>query len=135
MANRMLRRMRVASSIRTRDRIVKSKYTRLLNRREFSGLCATLGSFVTSSGAFALDAATDAASTGAGRTVKFPDGTIVPALGQGSAGLGKGRHPIAEEEEAVRTSLLLAMTLIDTAKIYRSADLIDRVNAEQPNSR
>ena len=53
----------------------------------------------TSPGAFALDAATGAASTGVGRTVKFRDGIIVPALGQGSAGLGKGRHPIAEEEE------------------------------------
>jgi len=42
-----------------------------LNRREFNGLCAALGSFVTSSGAFAFDAATGAASTGAGRTVKF----------------------------------------------------------------
>ena len=112
---------------------MKSKNTRLLNRREFSGLCATLGSFVTSSGAFALDAATDAASTGAGRTVKFPDGTIVPALGQGSAGLGKGRHPIAEEEEAVRTGLSLGMTLIDTAEIYGSEEFIGRVIADQRN--
>src|SRR5262249_57393909 len=95
--------------------------------------CATLGSFVTSSGAFALDAATDAASTGAGRTVKFPDGTIVPALGQGSAGLGKGRHPIAEEEEAVRTGLSLGMTLIDTAEIYGSEEFIRRVIADQRN--
>jgi hypothetical protein len=78
---------------------VNSKGTRLLNRREFNGLCAALGSFVTSSGAFALDAATGAASTGAGRTVKFRDGTIVPALGQDSAGLGKGRHPVAEKKK------------------------------------
>ena len=51
--------------------------------------------------------------------MKFRDGTMVPALGQGSAGLGKGRHPIAEEEEAVRTGLSLGMTLIDTAEIIR----------------
>ena len=112
---------------------MNSKNTRLLNRREFSGLCATLCSFVTSSGASALDAATGAASTGAGRTVKFPDGTIVPALGQGSAGLGKGRHPIAEEEEAVRTGLSLGMTLIDTAEIYGSEEFIGRVIAGQRN--
>ena len=45
-----------------------------------------------------LDAAAGAASTGSGRTVKFRDGTVVPALGQGSAGLGKGKHPQAVEE-------------------------------------
>ena len=121
------------SALSRRDRIVKGKNTRLLNRREFSGLCAALGSFVTSSGAFALDAATGAASTGAGRTVKFRDGTIVPALGQGSAGLGKGRHPVAEEEEALRTGLSLGMTLIDTAEIYGSEEFIGRVLAGQRN--
>ncbi len=121
------------SALSRRDRIVKGKNTRLLNRREFSGLCAALGSFVTSSGAFALDAATGAASTGAGRTVKFRDGTIVPALGQGSAGLGKGRHPVAEEEEALRTGLSLGMTLIDTAEIYGSEEFIGRVIAGQRN--
>src|SRR6476646_4782119 len=118
------------SCSRPRDRIVNSKDT-MLNRREFNGLCLALGSFVTSSGAFALDAATGAASTGAGRTVKFRDGTIVPALGQGSAGLGKGRHPVAEEEEALRTGLSLGMTLIDTAEIYGSEKFIGRVIAGQ----
>src|SRR2546429_2269737 len=121
------------SALSRRDRIVKGKNTRLLNLREFSGLCAALGSFVTSSGAFALDAATGAASTGAGRTVKFRDGTIVAALGQGSAGLGKGRHPVAEEEEALRTGLSLGMTLIDTAEIYGSEEFIGRVIAGQRN--
>src|SRR5260221_1561125 len=121
------------SALSRRDRIVKGKNTRLLNRREFSGLCAALGSFVTSSGAFARDASTGAASTSAGRTVKFRDGTIVPALGQGSAGLGKGRHPVAEEEEALRTGLSLGMTLIDTAEIYGSEEFIGRVIAGQRN--
>jgi aryl-alcohol dehydrogenase-like predicted oxidoreductase len=73
---------------------------------------------VVSSGASALDAATGMASTGTGRTVKFHDGTIVPALGQGSWHLGQGKHPAAVEEEAMRTSLSLGMTLIDTAEIY-----------------
>jgi hypothetical protein len=62
-----------------REGIVKSN-TKLLNRREFNGLCAALGSFVTSSGASAIDAATGVPSNGAGRTVKFRDGTVVPAL-------------------------------------------------------
>ena len=80
----------------------ESRDTRLLNRREFSGLCAGLSSFVISSGVSALDAVSGMASTGAGRTVKFPDGTIVPALGQGSWHLGQGRYPAAVEEEALR---------------------------------
>jgi diketogulonate reductase-like aldo/keto reductase len=76
----------------------------------------------------------DAASTGVARTVKFRDGTIVPALGQGSARLGQGRHPAAEEEEALRTGLSLGMTVIDTAEIYgggHSEELIGRVIAGQ----
>src|SRR5260370_12158930 len=82
------------SALSRRDRIVKGKNTRLLNRREFSGLCATLGSFVTSSGAFALDEATGAASTSAGRTVKFRAGTIVPAIPTRSPYPHKRIHPI-----------------------------------------
>src|SRR6476619_4391480 len=104
---------------------------RLLNRREFNRLCVALGSVGASTCALALDAATGAASTGAGRTVKFRDGTIVAALGQGSAGLGKGRHPVAEEEEALRTGLSLGMTLIDTAEVYGSEEFIGRVIAGQ----
>ena len=79
----------------------------------------------------ALDAATGAVSTGAGRTVKFRDGTVVPALGQGSAGLGKGKHPQAVEEDALRTGLSLGMTLIDTAEIYGSEEFIGRAIAGQ----
>ena len=90
---------------------MKSKDTKLLNRREFGGLCVALSSFVTSSGASALDAAAGAGSAGAGRIVKFRDGTVVPALGQGSWHLAQGRHPAAEEEEALRTGLALGMTL------------------------
>ena len=113
---------------------MKSKDTRLLNRREFGGLCVALSSFVTSSGASALDAASGVASTSAERTVKFRDGTVVPALGQGSWHLAQGRHPAAEEEEALRTGLSLGMTLIDTAEAYgngHSEELIGRVIAGQ----
>jgi diketogulonate reductase-like aldo/keto reductase len=104
---------------------------KLLNRREFSRLCVALGSFTAASGASALDAASGAAPTAAGRTVKFRDGTVVPALGQGSAGLGKGKRPQAVEEEAVRTGLSLGMTLIDTAEVYGSEEFIGRSIAGQ----
>src|SRR5258705_10630532 len=107
---------------------------RLLNRREFNGLCVALGSFATPTGATALDATAGAASTGAGRTVKFRDGTVVPALGQGSAGLGKGKHPQAVEEEAVRTGLSRGITLIDTAESYGSVEFTGPAIALQRNS-
>ena len=113
---------------------MKSKDMRLLNRREFNGLCVALGSFATPTGAAALVAAAGAALTGAGRTVKFRDGTVAPALGQGSAGLGKGKYPQAVEEEAVRTGLSLGMTLIDTAELYGSEEFIGRAIAGQRNS-
>jgi diketogulonate reductase-like aldo/keto reductase len=113
---------------------MKSRDTRLLSRREFNERCVALSSLVTLSGALALDAATAVAATGAARTVKFHDGTVVPALGQGSAGLGKGKYPQAAEEEALRTGLSLGMTLIDTSGDYgegRSEELIKRVIAGQ----
>ena len=105
----------------------------MLNRREFNGLCGALGSFVASPRALALDAAASVTSD-AGRTVKFHDGTGVPALGQGSWHLGQGRHPAAQEEEALRAGLSLGMTLIDTAEGYsngRSEELIGRAIAGQ----
>ena len=85
------------------------------------------GSFTA---ATALDAASSTATT-AERTVKFRDGTVVSALGQGSAGLGKGKRPQAEEQEALRTGLSLGMTVIDTAEIYRSEEFIGRAIAGQ----
>jgi diketogulonate reductase-like aldo/keto reductase len=112
----------------------ESRDAGLLNRREFTGLCVALSSFVISSGVSAVDAVSGMASTGAGRTVKFRDGTIVPALGQGSWHLGQGRYPAAVEEEALRTGLSLGMRLIDTAENYgegRSEELIHQVIAGQ----
>jgi len=105
---------------------------RLLSRREFNGLCVALGSCVSSSDALAVEPAGGAASSGASQTVKFPTGAVVPALGQGSWHLGQGRHPAAEEEDALRTGLSLGMTLIDTAEAYsngHSEELINRVIA------
>jgi diketogulonate reductase-like aldo/keto reductase len=89
---------------------------------------------MTLSGASALDAATAVVSSGTARTVKFRDGTTVPAIGQGSWHIGQGRHPAADEEEALRTGLSLGMTLIDTSGNYgegRSEELIERVIAGQ----
>jgi diketogulonate reductase-like aldo/keto reductase len=100
----------------------------LLNRREFNGYCAALSLSLPAVGtmAAALSSASalaaDVSSNSPGRTVRFHDGTIVPALGQGSARLGQGRHPEAAEEEALRTGIALGMTLIDTAEIYGNAE-------------
>ncbi len=109
---------------------------RLLNRREFNGLCVALGSSLSSVSAIiaALSSASPRAAAVGAATVKFHDGTIIPALGQGSAGLAEGKHPEAVEEEALRTGISLGMTLIDTAELYsngRSEELIGRVIAGQ----
>jgi diketogulonate reductase-like aldo/keto reductase len=74
---------------------------------------------------------TGGAAPNEGRSVKLRDGRSVPAVGQGSARLAHGRHPPAEEEAALRTGLDLGMTLIDTAEIYGSEELIGRVIAGQ----
>jgi hypothetical protein len=76
---------------------VNSRDMRLLTRREFNEGCFALSSWVNLSGALALDTGTAVASTGTARTVKFRDGTIVPAIGQGSWHIGQGRHLAAEE--------------------------------------
>jgi diketogulonate reductase-like aldo/keto reductase len=51
-------------------------------------------------------------------TVSLPDGTAIPALGQGTWELGEERNRRADEIEALRTGLDLGMTLIDTAEMY-----------------
>ena len=89
----------------------------LLNRREFNGLWVAFGSSFFSVGT-TIVALSGTSARAAAPMVKFHDGTIVPALGQGSAGLAQGRRSEAAEEEALRTGLSLGMTLIDTAEIY-----------------
>ena len=106
----------------------------MLNRREFNERCVALSSLATLSVASAFNAATALAATDTARTVKFRDGPIVPAIGQGSWHIGQGRHPAADEEAALRTGLSLGMTLIDTSGNYgegRSEELIKRVIAGQ----
>jgi diketogulonate reductase-like aldo/keto reductase len=108
----------------------------MLNRREFNRLCAALGmalptvSTMILGPSFGQSAGPVGALNDVRRTVKFHDGTIVPALGQGSWHLAQGRHPEAAEEDALRTGLSLGMTLIDTAEMYsdgRSEELVGRV--------
>ena len=105
----------------------------LLSRRRFTGHCAALGLLVAQQGSRAL-AATGPAPGTPGRTVRFPDGTTVPALGQGAWHLGQGRHPAQEEEEAVRAGIALGLTVLDTSGNYgngRSEQFVGQILAGQ----
>lgn len=51
-------------------------------------------------------------------TVRFPDGTEVPALGQGTWKMGEDRRDRRQEVEALRLGLDLGLTLVDTAEMY-----------------
>lgn len=51
-------------------------------------------------------------------TVKLPDGTSVPALGQGTWHMGEARLSAEKEADALRLGLDLGLTLIDTAEMY-----------------
>lgn len=114
----------------------------LLDRRRFNALCATIGLSLPTAGAIipalsvesALAQSASAPTGAARRTVKFPNGTVVPAVGQGTWHLGQGRHPAAVEEEALRLGVSLGMRLIDTSGNYgdgRSEKLISHVIAGQ----
>ena len=52
------------------------------------------------------------------KTVQLPDGTCVPALGQGTWGMGESRRKHKDEVAALRLGIDLGMTLIDTAEMY-----------------
>jgi diketogulonate reductase-like aldo/keto reductase len=105
------------------------KRTTVLNRREFNRFCATASVSVMMADRAFGQSSNSAPS--AARTVKLRDGASVPPLGQGSARLAHGRHPQSEEEAAMRTGIDLGMTLIDTAEIYGSEELVGRVIAGQ----
>jgi diketogulonate reductase-like aldo/keto reductase len=112
----------------------------LLSRRQFGARCAALGlSLPASSALIALQANAQVPEAGADskpepRTVTFPNGTTVPALGQGSWHLGQGRRRQSVEEEAMRTGIALGMTVIDTSRNYgdgASEKFVARVIAGQ----
>jgi len=112
--------------------------THLLSRRRFSARCAAFGlslpALALQRSAQALADAGAAPTQPAGRTVRLPDGTAVPALGQGTSHFGQGKHPVAVEEEALRTGISLGMTLIDTSGNYgdgRSEQVIGLATAGQ----
>ncbi len=54
------------------------------------------------------------------RTVTLPDGTQVPALGQGTWHMGERGGAAKDEVAALRLGIDLGLTLIDTAEMYGS---------------
>jgi diketogulonate reductase-like aldo/keto reductase len=52
------------------------------------------------------------------RTVLLPDGTEVPALGQGTWHMGERGRAANDEAAALKLGIELGMTLIDTAEMY-----------------
>lgn len=52
------------------------------------------------------------------RTVRLPDGTEVPALGQGTWHMGENARRAKQEVAALKLGIELGMTLIDTAEMY-----------------
>ena len=80
-----------------------------LSRRQFSALCAAAGLSSVPVGIMALSSTSVPAADAPPRTAKLRNSAIVPAIGQGSARLGQGRHPEAAEEEALRTGISLGM--------------------------
>src|SRR5216117_2286808 len=55
------------------------------------------------------------------KTVSLPDGPAkrgVPALGQGTWGMGENENAHVDEVAALRLGIDLGMTLIDTAEMY-----------------
>jgi diketogulonate reductase-like aldo/keto reductase len=67
------------------------------------------------------------------KTVALPDGTLVPALGQGTWNMGDSADTRAAEIAALREGIERGMTLIDTAEMYgdgRSEELVGEAIAE-----
>src|SRR5436189_5662852 len=52
------------------------------------------------------------------RSIELPDGKRVPALGQGTWGMGESKSARAREVAALRLGIDLGMTLVDTAEMY-----------------
>lgn len=72
------------------------------------------------------------------RTVKLPDGSFVPAIGQGTWFLGEKAEKRASESEALRAGIEAGLTLIDTAEMYgdgKAEELIGRTIQGSERSR
>ncbi|WP_144962277.1 aldo/keto reductase [Pseudomonas oryzihabitans] len=66
------------------------------------------------------------------QTVRLPDGTTVPALGQGTWRMGENADLHRQEVSALRQGLDLGLTLIDTAEMYgegRAEELVGEAMA------
>jgi len=119
------------------DKLVAAINKQALSRRAFGRLCVGLGStFSVAMIATTLSSpsASSARVSSGERKVKFRNGAIVPALGQGSMRLGQGGRSETDEQEALRTGFSLGMKLIDTAELYgggRSEEFVGRVIAGQ----
>lgn len=67
------------------------------------------------------------------RTVTLSDGTVLPALGQGTWMIGDNPNKRKEEIETLRTGIELGMYVIDTAEMYgsgRSESLVGEAIAD-----
>ena len=63
------------------------------------------------------------------RTVQLPDGTFVPAIGQGTLFLGENKSHLEQEKQALLAGIQQGMTLIDTAEMYgegKAEELVGR---------
>lgn len=56
------------------------------------------------------------------KTIRLPDGTAVPALGQGSWMMAEDRRRRGDEIAALRQGIDLGLTLIDTAEMYADGE-------------
>ncbi len=56
------------------------------------------------------------------KTIRFPDGTTVPALGQGTWMMAEDPARRTDEIAALREGLSLGLTLIDTAEMYADGE-------------
>jgi diketogulonate reductase-like aldo/keto reductase len=56
------------------------------------------------------------------KTIRLPDGTTVPALGQGTWMMAEDRQVRSEEIVALRGGIDLGLTLIDTAEMYADGE-------------
>ncbi len=72
------------------------------------------------------------------RFVMLPDGTKVPAIGQGTWFLGEDRSYFEEEKDALTAGVKAGMTLIDTAEMYgegKAEELIGKTIAGMDRSK
>jgi diketogulonate reductase-like aldo/keto reductase len=56
------------------------------------------------------------------KTIRFPDGTTVPALGQGTWTMAEAPARRSDEIAALREGVSLGLTLIDTAEMYADGE-------------